>query len=180
MRSLLLRTALFATVVTTAATPVIGQQMPTMANASTAALQRPASPANSNVRLDLTISDTYTTTPAEKTVTMLILNSEVGMIRTSNTLPNGFDVGLNVDARVLIVPGTDQVRVSLTFEYTPAQIEYGGDTPGRIDRPVRPAKLNESLTVLLKDGEPLMVSQSADPATERKVAVTLTATVATD
>jgi len=137
--------------------------------------------ATMNVRLDLTITDTYTDTPAVKTVTMLLASGESSMIRTSNVLPNGFQVELNVDANVnLFQP--DTIRVRVTFEYTPAQMELGGVAPpveGQLNRDgrIRPAQLNESLTVWLKDGVPLMVSQSADPATDRKVSVELKATV---
>ena len=128
-----------------------------------------------NVKLDLTITDTYTTdtggTPAEKTVSMLVLHDNAGMIRTSNRLPNGMPVGLNVDASVDILDA-DLVRVRVTFEYTPAQMSEPA-----AERPPNPAELNESLTVVLRNGEPLVVSQSADPATDRTVTVKLTATV---
>jgi hypothetical protein len=62
------------------------------------------------------------------------------------------------------------VRLGLTFEYTPS--------PDQIEpRVSHPAQLNESMTVLLHDGRKLMVSQSADPATDRKVTVEVTATI---
>lgn len=126
---------------------------------------QPMSPAT-NIRLDLTITDTYTGAPVKKTVSLLVLNANSGMIRTNGS--DGWSV-LNVDA-VAAAYTSGQVSLRMTFEYTPAQAkqESGG---GRAPR------LNESITVVLQDGKPLMVSQSADPATDRKVTAELTATI---
>jgi hypothetical protein len=129
-----------------------------------------------NIKLDLTITDNYAGTPAKKTVTMLIASGYNGMIRTSNRLPNGAGVSLNVDATAVLlasqVPGGGRIRVQLTFEYTPALEQEPADT-----RRSLPAQLHESLTVLLEDAKALLVSQSADPATDRRVTVELMATV---
>jgi hypothetical protein len=131
-----------------------------------------------NVRLDLTITDTYGESPSRKTVSLLILDGNNGMIRTSNRLPTGVDVQLNVDATAHIIANGPAVRVEVTFEYTPAQSD---DDPaaakGMAPARSRPGRLHESITVRLTNGKPLMVSQSADPASDRKVTVELTATI---
>ena len=129
----------------------------------------------SNIKLDLSITDTYGGSPLKKTVSMLIRNGQGGRIRTSNHLPTGIEVKLNVDAQVnvhRVTPtGPSWLTVQVTFEYTPAQ--------SSVEDGVRahPAQLHESLDVVVLDGKPLMVSQSADPATERRVTVELTATI---
>jgi hypothetical protein len=46
-----------------------------------------------------------------------------------------------------------------------------------LSREAQPAEIHESLSVVLQDGKPLLVSQSADPTTDRKVTVELMATV---
>ena len=133
-----------------------------------------------NVKLELSITDTYANTPAKKTVTMLISNGGSGMIRTSNRLPDGSPVNLNVDCQVAVSPtmqpgrdpNREMVRTSLTFLYTPAQAASGEGRPA-----ARPADLTESVNVLLQDGKLTVVSQSADPATDRKVTVEVTATI---
>src|SRR5687768_10486810 len=103
------------------ATPPPGrptQQVPSEASLPPRA---PALPTvTANIKLDLTITDTYTGTPVKKTVSMLILNGSNGMIRTANRLANGSQVGLNVDAAAMIHQG-GLVTIRLTFEYTPAQ-----------------------------------------------------------
>ena len=126
----------------------------------------PPMPASTNIRLELTITDTFTGTPVKKTVSMIVLTQNGGMIRTAS--PEGWAV-LNIDA----VAGAYQgglVSVRMTFEYSPA-------LPKDISTTGRPPKLNESITVVLQDGKPLVVSQSADPASDRKVTTELTATI---
>ena len=120
-----------------------------------------------NIKLDLAITDNVGGTPVKKSVSLLILNGNNGMIRTSNSQANAL---LNVDA-VASAYQNGAVSLRLTFEYVPALIK---DSDGRASQAPR---LNESITVVLQDGKPLMVSQSADPATDRKVTAELTATI---
>jgi hypothetical protein len=126
-----------------------------------------------NIRLDITVTDTYSGTPTKKTVTMMVMNGSSNMIRTSNTLRfangDGYNVSLNVDA-IAAIYAQGLITLRLTFQYTPAQT-------AEATRSTRPADLNESLSVILQDGKPLMLSQSADPASERKVTLEATATV---
>lgn len=122
-------------------------------------------PSATNIRLDLAITDTYTSVPVKKTVSLLVLTGNSGMIRTSGS--DGWSV-LNIDA-IAAAYTSGQVSLRMTFEYAPAQSKDSGG--GRAPR------LNESITVVLQDGKPLMVSQSADPATDRKVTAELTATI---
>ena len=45
-------------------------------------------------------------------------------------------------------------------------------------RPVPcPTELNQSLTVVLQSGKPMLISQAADPTSDRKVTVEVKATV---
>ncbi len=143
-----------------------------------------------NIKLDLIITDTYTGTPVKKTVSMLILNGSNGMIRTSNTIA-GARVGLNVDAATTIHQG-GLISVRITFEYTPAQVSMLAGNAGtreqmealraeQVEKGLsprsQPAELHESLSVVLQDGKTLLVSQSADPTTDRKVTVEVMATI---
>ena len=116
--------------------------------------------------------------PQQKTVTMLVANRQSGRIRTSRVTPGGFVNGqpfdsanfvLNLDAQVSVYI-SGNIAVSATFEYRPPQ-----ETGDGIATPV--PSLNETLQVVLKDGQRLVVSQSADPVTDRRVTVELMATV---
>jgi hypothetical protein len=166
--------------------PVASQQTtpPPGGRPTTVGVEPPRAPGlpvvSANVKLDLIIVDTYTGAPTKKMVSMLILNGSNGMIRTSNILA-GSRVGLNVDAAAMIHQG-GLITVRLTFEYTPAQTFSQSEAAEKerqgVAQPTsRPAEIHESLTVLLQDGKPLLVSQSADPATDRKVTVEVVATI---
>ena len=113
------------------------------------------------------------------------------MIRTANRLASGSNVGLNIDAAANIHQG-GLITVRVTFEYSPAQgasLPPGGGTREQVDATIKqlserglsptsqPAELHESINVILQDSKPLLVSQSADPTTDRKVTVELMATV---
>lgn len=127
----------------------------------------PMLPSTTNIQLELTITDTLSGTPATKTVSMVILNGSNGMIRTSTP---GYDHQLNVDAMASAYQnGLIGVRLTLVFQ--PPNIVAEGKATQRAPF------LNESLTVVVSDGKPLVVSQSADAASDRKVTATIKATV---
>jgi hypothetical protein len=120
-----------------------------------------------NIRIDLTITEQREGSKLPpRTVTMLIGDRENGRVRTGHTAASAL---LNVDARPEIVRD-GRIRVFLTLEYRPQAAE--GDK-------MQPSMLTESLTSILEDGKPLIVSQSADPTSTRAgVMVELKATIA--
>jgi hypothetical protein len=127
----------------------------------------PAQPVRStaqlvNIRIELTIVDQRgdTTTPP-KTVTMLVEDRQNARIRTSRG-----NATLNVDGHPEILR-EGKIRVMLSVEYSPQ------DGPDRAS----PMPIQESVTALLEDGKPLVVSQSADPSGDRKVRLELKATL---
>jgi hypothetical protein len=130
-----------------------------------------------NIKLELVLTDNYTGTPVKKTVTMIMSNGRSGQIRTTNQV-GGFDVELNVDAVAGIrsnppgFSGPIQISTSITVQYMPAPLP---DTSSR--GPSKPSGLHQSIQFALVDGKPMLVSQSADPVTDRKVTLEVTATV---
>lgn len=166
MRTRLLTTTmavlLLATVVAAQQVQISAQKP---AEGSAAAPQSPPkAPAQLvNVRLELTITDQRGEAPAApKTVTLLVADRESGRIRTGRN-----NAMLNVDVRPEVVRD-GRIRTTLSLEYTPLPVET--------DR-VQPMAITESLTALLDDGKPQVVSQSADPGSDRKVKVELKATI---
>jgi hypothetical protein len=136
----------------------------------TPAAQRPAeqvqparSPAQlANIRIELTIMDQRSDAPgAPKTVTMLIEDRQSARIRTGRG-----NASLNVDGRPEILR-EGRIRVTLSLEYAPQE------GPER----AAPMPIQESVTALLEDGKPLVVSQSADPSGDRKVRLEVKATI---
>ena len=90
----------------------------------------------------------------------------------ATVLPPGegpYAVQLNVDARPLVsVDGP--IQLDLTLEYAP--VRNGADPAAK-----RPTGINQSQTVILQSGKPLIVAQAADPVSDRKVIVEVKATI---
>ena len=127
-----------------------------------------------NVQIELTLSDQIGNQPPEKkTVSMIASSGNWGKVRSGATYMNPGEspqsVVLNVDARPYVsVEGPIQLEMTLVYE--PAKGE--GDAKGR-----RPSGINMSQTIVLQSGKPLIVSQAADPVSDRKVIVEVKATV---
>ena len=128
-----------------------------------------------NVQVELTITDqTGSGAPEKKTVSMVVSSGNWGKIRSSGSMELGngiIGVELNVDARPFVsVEGP--IQLELTLNYVPP----GLTVPGKDNATVRTG-LNQSLTVVLQTGKPLIVSQSADPVGDRKIIIEAKATV---
>ncbi len=117
-----------------------------------------------NVRVELSLTDTLTAeSSTKKTVTMLIADGQGGSIRSAANS----GIQLNVDAGPR-VRADGRIYLTLSIQYLP-------DVPTSASR--TPANLIESLSVIVTDGKPLLVSQSADPKSDRKVTVEVTTTI---
>ncbi|HET7219194.1 MAG TPA: hypothetical protein VFJ02_14155 [Vicinamibacterales bacterium] len=125
-----------------------------------------------NLRLELTITDQRGAAPATpKTVTMLVADRYLGRIRTSGNVrvgTNYLPIVLNVDAQPEVLKD-GRVRVQVTLEYR-AQTGEGTQEENQ------PSNLTESFSVILDDGKPMLVTQSADPGSDRRVKVEMKAT----
>lgn len=122
-----------------------------------------------NVQVELTLTDQIGSAPAEKkTVSMIVASGNWGKIRNTVARSGPFQIGLNVDARPL-VSLDGPIQLELTLYYYPPQ--------GKPDVQVLPTELNQSLTVVLQSGKPLLISQAADPSSDRRITVEVKATV---
>jgi hypothetical protein len=122
-----------------------------------------------NVQVELTLTDQVGNATAEKkTVTMIVASGSWGKIRNTAARIGPNQVGLNVDARPFV--STDgPIQLELTLYYYPPQ--------GNPDAPVLPTELNQSMTIVLQSGKPMLISQAADPTRDRKISVEVKATV---
>lgn len=131
-----------------------------------------------NTRLDLTITDDRGNgQPISKTVSIMIADRFWGRIRTQGEITTSdarrLPVILNVDARPTMLRD-NRARVELTIEYRPAMEAFVAPPAAAGARPDAnglPPNVNESLAVVLEDGKPLLISQSADPISDRKVKI---------
>jgi hypothetical protein len=134
-----------------------------------------------NVRLELTITDqSGGGQPEKKTITMLVADGFDGRVRAANVVTepstaSRYNVQLNADAAVSLV-ADDKVRARITVEYSAAGTAVFSTSDGsNFFNP--PTGLNETVTVILANGKPTVITQSADPATDRKVTLEATATI---
>jgi hypothetical protein len=113
-----------------------------------------------NIRLDLSVLDQVgTAPPAPKTLTVLLADRQLSQVRSIFD-----DRTLNVDARPTIIDG--HIRVSLTIDTTKVASPNAFVGPGR-----------QSITCILESGKSLVVLESADPATNRKMTIEVKATI---
>lgn len=129
-----------------------------------------------NVQVELTLTDQIGTgTPEKKTVSMIVSSGNWGKIRSAGSVIQIGDapyvVDLGVDARPFVsVEG--QVQLELTLNYAPPKGADDSRSPKQ-----RPTGINQSQTVVLTSGKPLIISQAADPLSDRKVIVEVKATI---
>jgi len=133
-----------------------------------------------NIRIEVTITDQVGPgDPAKKVVSMIVSDRQRNSIRSSGSIrpnPNSNNtrtVTLNVDARPVIMVRDNRISLEFGLEYLPRSANAAGSEavePGT-------SSLNERLVVLLESGKPVMVSQAADPVSDRKITVEVTATI---
>ena len=135
-----------------------------------------------NVRLDLTILDQVAAgAPARKTVTMYIADRSVANVRTTGrilTREGWRDVLINVDARPTVIRGkNDAVRVDLGLEYRPMAAQSSPAPTNMLEANVQPTALKQNVVTILDSGKPILISQAADPSSDRRISVELRATI---
>ena len=126
-----------------------------------------------NIQVELTITEQIgKTQPVAKTVSAVALSESVTRIR-AGTGTNRIELNVDLSPKLR---AQGQIVLGVTVQYSPrggTGVEGGG---AEDERGIIPS-LNQSLTVLLQNGKPLVVSQSADPNSDRKVTLELKATI---
>ena len=135
-----------------------------------------------NVRLDVTILDQVAGgTPARKTVTMFIADRSRANVRTTGrilTREGWRDVLINVDAWPTVIRGqNDAVRVDLGLEYRPMAAQSSPVPNNMLEANVQPTALKQNVVTMLDSGKPILISQAADPSSDRRISVELKATI---
>ena len=129
-----------------------------------------------NIKIDVTISDSAGGTAAptsKKTVSVVTGDNMSGFIRTEANYAGGpGNVFLNIDVEPEILPDAKiRTRVNLQYDMPGAPPNEGG---GRV--PFK-TQIRENLALILENGNPLVASQSADPALDRQVTIEVKATI---
>lgn len=148
-----------------------GQQATAAGEAKPADKPAPAAEPNQpvNIKLDLTITDQVgTDDPVKKVLAMIVADGHSGTIRNTGTVKDQGRVQIRAEARPKVLP-SGQIRLMLALEYVP--IAAG------TDRPVQGSALHEQISTIIEPGKPVIVTQSADPASERRILVEVKATL---
>ena len=138
-----------------------------------------------NIRIELTLIDqSGPGEPSRKMVTMLVADRHQSNIRTSGWIqtPQGRrEVSINVDANPMVLKD-GVVKVDFGLQYQPT---------GAAGVPVRAADISsaqpapesaqttliERISTILESGKPLVISQAADPASDRRITIEAKATI---
>ena len=161
-----------------------GGQTPAPAEKSSSGQNRTPAPSEAaqpagqpvNVKLELTITDQLASgAPAKKTVSMIVADRFSGSIRS---IANEVRATLNVDATPQILQNGN-IRLQLALEYNPRQASMyaqekvkgpGGDML-EVPRDPGGSSLNQRVVIVLEPNKPLMLSQAADPLSDRRITV---------
>lgn len=127
-----------------------------------------------NLRLEFTVTDQVgTAPPVKKVITMSVADGESGRIRTNAEVYRKNSpmtvVPLSVDAYPQIESGKIRLRASLEYQLLKDEPEPGV--------PAGKTSITQSVTALLSDGVTAILSQSADPLTDRRVTLEVKAVI---
>lgn len=130
-----------------------------------------------NVRIDVAITDQRSgRPPVAKSVSLTVADGENGMVRSSNETPIGTGsmaetmtrIPLHIDAEPQ-VQGS-KIRLRMSLEYSLVDRSASGERLPQMD-------IRESLSLVLESGQPMVVAESADPVSDRKVLLEVKATI---
>lgn len=162
--------------------------------AAQAAAQKPAAVEQAlpvNIKFEVVITDQTGSNPgAKKVVSMIVGDRQSTSIRSSASVPvksptfggpanpNAIqsytyrNVTINVDARPsILLKEPNKILVNFGLEYNPNRRSEAEEMePGM-------AAITERLGLIFESGKPVIVSQAADPTSDRKITVEVTATI---
>ena len=122
-----------------------------------------------NIRYQIVIRETGGPQPRTKTVILTMAQDTESSVRAQGTAAAArTNHPLNVDVHPAALRG-NRVRTRIGIEYTP-QVPEGVQGPP-------PLFVRESLMVWLEAGKPMVISEAADPLTDRRISVEITATI---
>jgi len=155
-----------------------------------------AGAAPANIRFDISIADSGVTTPITKTVTVNVSQGGLGSIRSSAKIPGapvppprtvtsqGADgkpqttttpssaptISLNVDVNQPTIYEDGRIRALVVIEYQPY-------VPAAMARTPEPAVVRANSMIVFENGKKMMLLQAADPMSDRRTTIEVTATV---
>jgi hypothetical protein len=135
-------------------------------DADVAALNRSGRPVN--IRFDVAIVDEGGPQPLRKLVSLTLADRQSGSVRAAVLLPGVGSVPLGVDATPM-VQSDGRVRARISVSYRPGSQQQ--------QQQIQQPNVELTFGILLEDGKKIVASQAADPTTDRRISVEVTATV---
>lgn len=130
----------------------------------------PAQP--TNIKIDVVISDqSGGRDPLRKSVSMIVADRQNNSIRSQGTARGSGHI--NLDARPVINVKDGKILISFGLDYQPAQPRNTGTEPAEPGF----SSLTQRLALNVESGKAVVVSQAADPTSDRRVTVEITATI---
>jgi hypothetical protein len=138
-----------------------------------------------NIRVEATITESRgEQTLGRKVISVTLRDGDTGSVRSSALVPQPKFGGspdeqgltrapLNMDATVFLREG-GRVLARVTLEYNRGSVEIGNSGA---QRAAFDSGIRQSVSVMLENGKPLVVAQSADPEGDRRVTLELKATI---
>lgn len=120
-----------------------------------------------NIRFDITAIDEGASQPLRKTMSLTLADQYSGSLRASVVVAGVGEMPLNVDITPT-VQKNGKIRARITLDYRPQ--------PGS-DGKMGTSSMRLAFTILLESGQKVVAAQAADPITDRRVSVEVTATV---
>jgi len=178
--------------------PSFAQNAPpaTPAPPARATIGTAAGAAPSNIRFDIAINDSGVTAPISKVVTLNVSQGGLGSIRSSARIPGapvppprtvtsqGADgkpqtttspssaptISLNIDVNQPTIYEDGKIRALVVIEYQPY-------VPAPTARTPEPAIVRANSMIVFENGKKMMLLQAADPMTDRRTTIEVTATI---
>jgi len=123
-----------------------------------------------NVKVELTITVQQPgAAPSKRVVSLIASDGQKGSVR-ARSFVGAANRDLNVDVRSLLLGG-DKVQVSVALQYGLPSNEPAADpTP-------RGTGVEQSVTLILESGKPMLITTASDPASDRQATVEVKATI---
>jgi glucose/arabinose dehydrogenase len=148
------------------------QEKPPTAQAKAAPSEAPPPGQLVNIKVEVTITDQMgPREPARKTVSLIVADRSAGSVRSAG---NNIRAILNVDATPQIL-SNGNIKVQLGLDYNPRQ-SMDKVEAASVDVSAGSA-LTQRVSIVLVPGKPLIMSQAADPISDRKITVEVRAEI---
>ena len=150
-----------------------------------------------NIRFDISIADSGTGAPTTKVVTLNVVQGGVGSIRSTAPMP-GMPVSLPKTVTTRAADGKESTTTQATTPTISLNVDVNGPTvfedgairalvvieyqpyvpaPATASPRIQPAVVRANSTIVFENGKKMVLLQAADPLSDRRTTIEVTATI---